>query len=104
VEGREEMIVGELMLRHPLSKDREEENYSMLNRLLNDGNPFDVELVPVKKDRLCLTFTCRESDLPLYYGFEYTGRKWKRRGFDSLEWRWHHEKVQGGKIANALRQ
>ena len=104
VEGMENYIIGETMLPYRLSATDHEANYVILNILLNEGNPFDVELLPVKKDRLHLSFTCIEGGDTVSYGFQYTGRRWKRQEYCSLMWYWHHEEVQGGKVKNALHQ
>lgn len=104
LKGKENYIIGEAMLPYGIRPDDNEFNEDLLGRLLNHGNVFDFAYIPIKKDRLQLSFTLnpRNSepvwDSYVHYGFEYMKGKWRNIGFDTLEWEWRHEELSHGKI------
>src|SRR5688572_20320503 len=76
IKGKENLLVGEGFFPYFMARALNLINYDTIHSLLNEGTPFDVDLKPLKKDRLCLCFTCDEEGNRIYYGFQYNGRKW----------------------------
>jgi hypothetical protein len=101
IAGKKNFIIGEALIAY-LDRDLDQLNYETILRQLNEGNPFDVDLKPLRRDRLCLSFTSDNAGNRIYYGFRYNGRKWVKQGYDAHEWEWRHDEVQGGLVTNAL--
>ena len=77
-------------------------NRKLLLKRVNEVDAFDIDLHPKSKDRLQLTFTCEMFYSPLNYGYSFNKGKWIEEEFHYLEWMWHHEKAEFGKITNVI--
>lgn len=102
IAGKANYIVGEALIAY-LDRDLNQLNYCTILQQLNEGSPFDIDLKPLKKDRLCLSFASDDAGSRVYYGFRYTGRKWVKCVYDFHEWEWHHDEQEGGEIRNGLK-
>lgn len=101
-EDKNNFIIGQLMLPPEIDPAIHKFNQRRLALLLNKENPFDIKIEPKEKDRLQLAFTIPPNAEHIVYGFEYRNNRWRKCGFDTLEWQWFHNEEKLGEIKNAL--
>ena len=109
--GEDDWIVGQAMLPADIGEEAEKYNYTLLRKLLNEGNCFDIEIQPSENDILVLYFTYKPTStkriqMPyngsyLAYAFEFKKGKWKKGDYDPFES--NVNLVQGGKIKSAFK-
>lgn len=105
VEGKNEMVLGEVMLPYINPLVDVELNKKTLLSLLNDGNVFDFDVELKNRDLLHIAFKFDGDDWQHNdYGFEFKKGEWKNVEFDALGWMWHHEEFKYGKIKNAIQK
>ena len=88
VKGKNEFLIGETIPPYFIDDITDLQNTALLLNLLNKGDVFDAPVTPFKGDLLELN---PPVDGRIYYGFQYTGKRWRKKGYDSLMWHWHHE-------------
>jgi hypothetical protein len=106
--GKQELIIGELVMPDELDARVETYNLSMLKQRLNEADAFDVDLKPQPGDRLQLTFRCSEADASgtartktITYGYAWTAGRWVELPFNDFEWAWHHDQESFGELRPA---
>jgi hypothetical protein len=105
VKGKNEIVLGQPLLPDYFIFSNHPDNEVILEKLLNEGNAFDVAIVPKSKDRLELSFTCNDNrENRLTYGFEYKKGKWVAKEYDCFMWMYNHDEESFGKISNALKK
>lgn len=103
VEGKNEMVIGQPLFPEDFIYSNHPDNQTILERLLNEENIFDVAIIPKSKDRLELSFTCNDYRQNIMtYGFEYTKGKWISKEYNCFDWMYNHDEEGFGKIKNAL--
>ncbi len=100
IKGKDTIVIGEIFLPAGIDTASELYNRATLISLLNESDPFDVELHPKAKDRLVLSFHVANEGR-LNYGFEYRKKKWVEKEFDALMWMRKHEEECFGEIREA---
>lgn len=104
VKGKNDEVVGEVILPYFNHLVDVELNEQTLQTLLNEGNVFDFDLELKNKDLLHLAFTFKGNKGYNNYGFEFKKGKWKNVGHDSLTWMWRHEEFKYGKVKNTIQK
>jgi len=105
IEGQNNIVLGEAMLPAQINPEDDSFNQATILRLLNEGNIFDNDIKPVKKDRLELSFSIDNmQQATLSYGFEFKNNKWVAAKFDPLMWLWKHQQEKQGDIINVLEE
>lgn len=100
--GKDEMVVGEVMMPCFNEKVDHRLNGKTILEALNRGDAFDFEPDFRNKDLLHLAFKFDDNDWQhCNYGFEYKNGKWEVAEYDALMWMWHHSVINQGKIENA---
>lgn len=103
VEGKDLMVLGEVMLNYPDENIDHKLNEKVILKALNAKNIFDFEPILNNKDLLHLAFKFTEDDWQHHnYGFEFKNGKWCKAEYDGLTWMQQHEEFKQGKIENAL--
>lgn len=102
---KNDMVIGLVLFPTFIDPEVEKYNEKILERLLNEKNPFDIDIAPCEKDRLVISIRIGPDKFErIHYGFEFKRNKWKKIGYDPFEWMWHHDKMKSGKIKNALKR
>lgn len=105
VKGKNEMVLGEIMLPYYNPLVDVKLNEKTLLSLLNEGNVFDFDIELKDKDLLHVALKFEGDDWQHNdYGFEFKKGKWKNVDYDPLGWMWHHEEFMFGKIKNAIQK
>lgn len=103
INGKNEFVIGSPIMPEDFCFKDHPNNEKIIEELLNINNLFDVNILPKNKDRLELSFTCKNQiESTLRYGFEYKNNKWKTIEYNCFDWMRRHEDVEFGKIKNAL--
>jgi hypothetical protein len=105
IKEKNDILIGQSLFPEYFILRNHPDNEVILEKLLNEGNAFDIANVPNSKDRLELSFTCNDySENRMTYGFEYIKDKWVAKKFDYFEWMSNHTEKSFGKIKNALKK
>ena len=98
-------VIGTTMMPYYIDPVTDKFNIGQLLNLLNDGDPFDTEIIPQERDRLQISFTIGPGkDDFITYGFEYQNHKWQEEPFDPFGWMYQYSEEQSGKIKNPLQR
>lgn len=105
INGKNDYVLGEAIMPKIIDEETERYNWSLLEKLLNDGNVFDVEMNPKENDRLELSFTVEVGEPgSVQYGFTFRNKIWVRENYDVFEWMQNHEEDLQGKIKDAMQK
>ena len=96
-------MIGELIVPYFAKPKSDLVNRETLGRQLNEGNPFDFELIPQLLDQLTLYFDCKGYRRMLIYSYYYTNKGWAASMEEYLNWR-QYEQVFSGRIQNAMKR
>jgi hypothetical protein len=91
------IIMGTPFFPYNSNQNVHENNLKQLPILLNEGQVFDVDLQPAKKDRLLLSIQL-DSKNRFDYGFEYRNGKWKYLEYCFFTWDKRHDIVDRGEV------
>lgn len=98
----QDYIIGSILPPADINEKLEKYNLNTLQKILNEGNSFDVEIQHEEKDILELHFTVKTSRNDLYfspylvYAFVFRKGKWKSTEYDHFSN--GLSQVQGGKV------
>lgn len=105
IKGKNEIVVGEVMLPYLNPLVDIESNKKTLLNLLNDRNVFDCNIALKNKDLLHIALKFDGDEWQHNnYGFEFKKGSWENVDYDPLGWMWHHEEFMFGKIKNAIQK
>ena len=98
-------IVGEILPPLEIGKELDKLNINTIQKLLNEGYCFDVDLNLQDDDSLILYFTCNNDQLQypisgnyLAYSFVYKNSKWKAVAYEPIQD--FRAAIQKGKLLN----
>ena len=101
--NKDVMILGETIPPYAIDEQIDFSNRKLLLKRVNEPGAFDIKLNPNNNDRLQLSFTCvNEIGGMIHYGFVFENGKWVEMEYDCMEWEWHHEEIEFGKMKWAL--
>ncbi len=105
VKGRHEMILGEPVMPVEIEKYINTYNRRFLLQRLNETDAFDIDISPLEKDRLQVSFKCsKKYPDRIDYGFEFKKGKRCECEYDFFEWYSKHVESTFGKIKPALKK
>lgn len=97
VKGKNTITIGDPIMPASIDPEKDKYNENLLLQLLNEGNAFDEPLYPIEKDRLQISFECKD-DSRVNYGFIFENNTWKIIDYDFFEWEAKHDEIQEGEI------
>ena len=95
---KNEMIVGEVILPNYFTDLNYEDNKLILEKRLNEGDAYDVNLSFKPKDVLEIVCHNLDQDKRLVYGFEFKGNRWQCYEIDNFYIKSHYDALHFGKM------
>jgi hypothetical protein len=96
-------MMGEPVMPAMIDPEDDAFNATLLQKLLNEGDVFDIDLKPRSKDRLQLSFYVNQPEEGsesnhIHYCFIYKRGKWCKHIYDLFEWEGEPEEEVMGQI------
>jgi hypothetical protein len=102
VPGKNMMIIGQPHWPLSLSLAISISNKRKISRMLNQGNCFDFEIVPIEDDHLYIYFNTGRGGDGVSYSFEFKKGKWRSFGTEPLMEHWYHDTYMQGVVKKGL--